>query len=420
MLSKFKPGRSVLQSFRSLRRGFGRPARGRALVEADLDTLCRRIILPSVPVTDEETARVAHQDQGQKLARQEKWEELSQLVRLADDVRLATPGGEPQAMLLAFGARSDVVAAAEDALHDGQPPKPDGIAALEEMRADHDGDYPCALVVALAHVDVALAWRAAAPNAAGEDGTAQARHHLARARDLLAPHDGVALDAPSLVAAQCALAEARPDTRRTLTEGYEQLIDLAPESPRHMRALGAHMLSFEAETRYPDLEVEARRTAARTQACWGAGGYTWVYLDALARDRQAAAMLDCAFFMDGMQDILTRRPNQHLTNVLAAFCAVTMAPDPDRRMGRAAAVCARLNDCADWILADHLQELHPLIWSQAQLSPGVATPLPSRRALVTRGRQTALQVIAERFAEDIADGGTIAFSPSGMYRLPAV
>jgi hypothetical protein len=46
--------------------------------------------------------------------------------------------------------------------------------------------------------------------------------------------------------------------------------------------------------------------------------------------------------------------------------------------------------------------------------------LPSRHALIARGRQAALQVIAARFAEEIADGTSIAFSSAGMYRLTSL
>ena len=72
----------------------------------------------------------------------------------------------------------------------------------------------------------------------------------------------------------------------------------------------------------------------------------------------------------------------------------------------------------DWVLADHLHELHPLIWSQALLYPGLIRRFTSRKALVTKGRLTALRAIAERFADDIAEGNSIAFSPDGLHRLP--
>jgi len=124
-----------------------------------------------------------------------------------------------------------------------------------------------------------------------------------------------------------------------------------------------------------------------------------------------------------LHNILAIKRDQHVTNQLAAFCAITMAPDRPRPaplpessdMKR-----AMMHDCLDWILSEHLQELHPLVWSQTLMAPGLTPALPSRRALVTRGRQAALRAIALRFAEEIADGSSIAFSSSGMYRLPAL
>ncbi|PVA11319.1 hypothetical protein DC366_06160 [Pelagivirga sediminicola] len=389
-----------------------------AAPKPDLETLSRRIILPSMPVTDEEMARASYQDCGLKLARQEMWEELGRRIREADSTRAATPGGESGALLLAFGARSDVVAAAEDALHDGAAPAPDGIDALEAVGAEFAGDYAIALVVALAHVDLAWAWRGAPPRGDAAAAVAQAARHLARAADILDPHCGFAENAPSLAAAQCALMVGAQDRQEaSIADHFEDLIDLDPASPRHMRALGVALLP-ERQGSYRLLELEARRTAARTGDIWGAGAYPWVYLDALALDHGALAMVDTAFFIDGLRDILRRSPDQHTANLLAAFCAVTLRGDPAEpeaaRMAR-----ARLQGCLDWILRDHLHELHPLIWTQALRRPG-ASPLPSRRALISEGRQTALRAIAAQFADDIAGGDSIAFSPAGMYRLPSI
>ncbi len=388
----------------------------------DIDTLAKHVILPSLPVTDEEMARAAHQDNGQKLARQENWEKLSDMIQHAEDCRLATPGGESAAMLLAFGARSDVVAVAEDALYDEAEPNTDGLAALEEMLAEHYGDYACALVTALAHIDIGWAWRNTAPDDDTGLHLLRFKEHFKRAEDILGPFDGVDLDAPSLAAAQCALLAFRKQPGNRVADDYETLIDLDPDSPRHMRALGQHLLpAYYGD--YKRLELEARRTAARTGDIWGAGAYTWVYYDALALDPQAIDLLDCDFFIEGMKDILMRRSDQHVTNLLASFCAITMGPEAKNIDGLSTSsqqARRRLHEFLDWILNCHLQELHPLIWSQTLLSPGLTPPLPSRRALVAKGRQTALKVIAERFADDIADGYSIAFSTAGMYRLPSL
>ncbi len=387
--------------------------------QPDLDTLSRRIILPSMPVADEETARTGYQALGQKLARQERWEQLSHKIRDADIRRAATPGGESVALLLAFGARGDVVAAARDALRDGAALASDEINALEAACTEFCGNYAIALIAALAHVDLAWAWRGAAQRGTKPEARRNAQFHFDRAADLLAPHCGLAENAPSLAAAQCALMSTAADRRQAhIADQFERLIDLDPGSPRHMRALGATLLPGK-EGSYNQLELEARRTAARTGAVWGAGAYTWVYFDALALDGGALEMVDIAFFIDGLRDILRRTPDQHTANLLAAFCAVTMREDT----GEAALSCltarAQLRGCLTWILRNHLYELHPLIWTQA-LHPRGAAPLPARGALISEGRQTALRSIAAQFADDIARGNSIAFSPAGMYLLPAL
>lgn len=393
----------------------------RKMSEKDIDALTKRIILPSLPVSDEEMARATHQDNGQKLARQDRWDELSRRIRYADESRLTTPAGETASLLLAFGARSDVVSAAEDALHDETEPDPEGMEALEEVLAEQPGDYARALVVALAHLDIAWAWHSICFENAPEKSLARAHRHLERAEAILSPHDGVALDAPSVLAAQCALDATKDKRGRRLAEDYAALIGLDPEGHRHMRALGAHMVPL--MRKIPNvLEIEARRIASQTADTWQAGGYTWVYLDALAAEPATLELLDAGFFIEGLENIIERKRDQHIINQFAAFCAIAMAPSKrDKSLSpRARRTRAALHDCLDWLLSDHLQELHPLIWSQTLLAPGQAPVLPSRRALVVKGRQTALRIIATRFAGEIADGSSIAFSPHGMYRLPAL
>ncbi len=401
--------------------GGGRSGRMPRMSEREIDDLTKRVIVPSLPVSDEEVARATHQDAGQRLARQDRWPDLSRRIRRADSERLTTPGGETASLLLAFGARSDVVSAAEDALHDGAEPDPEGMAALEEVLDEQPDDYACALVVALAHLDIAWAWHSIAFARVPEESLTRAHEHLARAEALLAPHDGAALGAPSLLAARCALNATSERRGRRLADDYAALIALDPESHRHMRALGRNMLPLRRQE--PGvLEVEARRTALQTRDVWQAGGYTWVYFDALAAEPEAIEMLDGDFFVEGMRNILRSRRNQHIVNQFAAFCAIAMAPCRRRNAlsRRAEATRARLHDSLGWILSDHLQELHPLIWSQTLLAPGATTRLPPRRALVQKGRQTALRIIAARFSGEIADGSSIAFSPCGMYRLPAL
>ncbi len=388
--------------------------------EEEIDVLARRIILPSQIVTDEELVRAMHQDRGQKLARKDLWDELAEKIQFADATRLPTPGGETASLLMAFGARSDLVAAAEDALYDGFAPDPEGLAALEEVLDDYPGIYPAALVVALAHIDIAWSWRNIAGQSDPMRAAEQASEHIERAADILAPFDGTELNAPSLVAARCALFAASDKRGSRVCEEYEKLIALDPGTPRHMRALGRHILPDYAGG-LQALEVGARRVAAMTQDSWGAGAYTWVYFDALALKRGSLELLDVEFFIEGLCDIASRKQDQHVINLLTAFCAITMAPQAQEDMltRQARENRAEIHACLDWLLKDHLRELHPLIWSQTLLSPGHGMKLPSRRALVAKGRQTALRIIAAQLSSMLKDGGSITFSPRGIEQMPA-
>ncbi len=386
-----------------------------ARAEDEIDALARRIILPSQIVTDEEMVRSMHQDRGQKLARQDLWDELSNKIKFADATRLPTPGGESASLLMAFGARSDLVAAAEDALYDGFAPDAEGLVALEDVLNEYPNDYPTSLVVALAHVDIAWSWRNVAGKSDPVRAAEQSSEHIERAAELLAPFDGTALNAPSLIAARCALFAACENRGARVCEEYEKLIALDPTTPRHMRALGRHILP-EYAGGLQALEVSARRVAAQTQDSWGAGAYTWVYLDALALKRRSLELLDAEFFVEGLRDIVARKQDQHMVNLLTAFCAITMAPQGEEALLTRQARQNRqdIHACLDWMLKDHLRELHPLIWSQTLLSPGVGPLLPSRRALVAKGRQTALRIIAAQLSSMLKDGGTITFSASGI------
>jgi len=387
----------------------------------DFDTLMDRIQLASLPVTDEDMACTTHLDHGRLLARQDRWDDLAHLIEHADATRLHTPAGVPATMLLADGARSDLVSAARDAIADEADPDPTGIGTLEDVLADQPRNYACALVVALAHIDIGRAWRAAASPPTGAKHEVRFLAHFRRAEALLAPFDAVNLDAPSLAAAQCALLAARPHPHHRVVDDYTRLIDLDPASPLHMRALGEALLPAR-HGNYETLEREARHAAARTTEIWGAGGYVWVYFDALTRDPGTLARLDVALFVQGLHDIVSHKNDQHVINQLSAFCGIVMAARTGkvRRAAPNEVKRRRIHDCLDWLLEKHLQELHPVVWSQTLLSPGLTLVPSARRALIDKGQQIALRTIAECFAEEIEDGGSIAFSRSGMYRLPAL
>lgn len=383
----------------------------------DIDRLARRISVPTLPISDEELARTGHHDRGQRLARQDAWDDLSEAMRTADQSRRATPGGEPAALLLADGARSDVVAAAEDALHDLVTPHPDGLRDFATVLEEMPRDYPSGLIVALAHLDIAAAWRRFSDLRDPTEAAAHMSYHLSEASDILKPFREAAKDTPSIAAVMAAHGAATRTPAHRLVELYEMLIDLEPGANRHMRTFGRHLLSA-SDGGPAAIEVAARRTAVQMEEYWGAGGYVWVYLDALALNSSTLDLVDPVFFISGLNDILERTKDQHTINLLAAFCAITMRPRPDTPTPpHAASARAQIHNFVDNILRDHLSELHPLIWSQALLSPSTPRLLPARRALISKGRQTALRVIAARLADDIATHGAIMLTESGLQRV---
>lgn len=403
-----------------LRRLVGRAEN--ALDKALAERLDRQLILPCADDPAEELSRGAVQDRGQFLSRQDRWEELSALIRTADLERHTTPCAMSHAELLSFGARADVVHATEEALLDGARPTLEGIEAFEELLLDYPGDYPVAVTVALTHADIGWAWRGSDwPHEIPERNLKLFETHFERATEILAPLADARTDSPLVAAARCALLIAQPEPQRRLANDYERLIDLDPRNPRPMRALGYHLLPRWFGS-YDALELEARRTAARTGETWGNGAYFWVYMDALSIDPGAARIVDIEFFIDGMRDILANRPDQHFANLLAAYAAIEMAPDrlPSDAPDIVRKIRRTVHATLDWVLAEHLYELHPLVWAQAALGPASSIAVPRRAALMRKGVVAARQTIARHFAEELMSGTTVAFSRHGLRLYPAL
>ncbi|MDF1716818.1 MAG: hypothetical protein P1U75_09140 [Antarcticimicrobium sp.] len=389
----------------------GQRAPGSAETPAPQRGLEEMVDIPVHDMSAEDDISRQAQARGLFLARQDRWTDLAAEIRAADSARRCAPDGVPLAELLAYGARCDVVEAVEQALEQGagaeDPALLSGIMSLEAMRQEHRTDPHVTLVVALAHIDIAWAWRGTGEEAALPALNRQrCAAHFDRAARLLEGVDTTARNSPAVASAQCALLARRPGPVRALADSYGALIDLDPQNFRAMRALGAHLLPDRAA-----LELEARRTAARTQDAWGAGGYAWVCFDAIAQDPSACDAVDVDFFIDGLRDIVAARPGQEMINLLAAYCAVTLrrddedaAPDSPR---------ARIAACAGWLIRDHLTELHPLVWAHAAEGFDNSLRVTSPRRFASHGRADALRAIAEQFRDDLDRGLRVTFTPDG-------
>ncbi len=356
-------------------------------------------------------------ERGRYLARQDQWLTLASEMQAADQARDVAPDGLPAADLLAFGARSDVVLAAEHALSEGRAIRDydllAGISELECEIQDHPDDPMIALVVALAHIDLAWAWRGTAL-----DATLPPLHrsrcaaHFDRAAAILPACRKALPDSPAIAAADCALLAGQRSARARVADKYEHLIALDPRNHRHMRAMGSHLLPRWFGS-YEELELQALRTAANTRDVWGAGGYTWVQFDAIALDEQACARLDVEFFLEGLRDIVQRKPDQQTVNLLASYCAITIQNESGLN-DAADLTRARLREAAQWLIRDHLTELHPLIWAHAANGFNNSVRINSPERFAARGHRDALRAIGDLFREELRNGTDVTFTPSGL------
>ncbi len=364
----------------------------------------------------------AAQNHGQFLARQDCWEELAGAMAEADHARQTTPGGMPVAELLAFGARADVVNAVEHALSEGRaandPPLLEGIMALEAIRQQFRKSPHISTLVALAHIDIGWAWRGTGwDTIVPKLNRRRCAAHFDRAAAILTELDCTSLNSPMVAAAKCAMKAGHRGGGEKIADDYERLIDLDPLNHRHMRALGNHMLPRWFGD-YGELELEARRTTARTENVWGAGGYTWVYFDAIAIDDKACAAVDVDFFLDGLRDIVQRCPGQEMINMLAAYCAVALRNglglNEEADLPR-----LQIASAADWLIREHLRELHPMVWAHAADGFDNNVRITSTSRFAARGRSDALQFIADLFRDDILSGQHVTFTPEGPRIKPA-
>ncbi|AXI48828.1 hypothetical protein C1J03_08405 [Sulfitobacter sp. SK012] len=287
-----------------------------------------------------------------------------------------------------------------------------GIESLEYVLQDHPEDPAIACVVALAHIDVAWAWRGTGWDI---DVPPQNREafgaHFERATEIMAPFRAEASHSPLVAATCCALLAGPGQSAQTAADRYEALIDLNTSNPAPMRAMGNHLLP-RWHGSYDALELEARRTAARTGNIWGAGAYTWVMFDAISGDDEACARLDLPFFIEGLHDILARRRDPHIVNLLAAYCANTMGQaysgnnDADQNRAQIAA-------CADWIVREHLTELHPMIWAHAAQGFDNSLRIRSAARFAAAGQADAMRILTILFKREIAAGNRIVFTEDG-------
>lgn len=362
-------------------------------------------------------------EKAQFLARQERWDCLLTAIKEADHDRAKSATGSSVAELMLYGGRADVVAAAEHALLHGRPAKDasflGGIEDLELALKERPDDYAMALIVANMHIDIGWAWRGhGALSMLPHENREAFKAHFHRAEEILDGFCAHELGSPALSAARCALLPAQEHPGDRIADDFEDLIDLDPENPRHMRALGNYLLPKWYGS-YQKLDLEARRTSARTYDLWGAGGYAWVWFDAILTDQASLCELDADYFLDGVFDILERQDDQKTANLMAAqiYCAWQASRDVYLSGGTDGTQATTLRKGFERIVHHHLREVHPLIWGHAEFGFDNRNRRVSLDRLASKGTAIALNAVAQPFLKVIEQGLTIHIGPEGITEI---
>lgn len=370
-----------------------------------------RIEIPVRDPSPEAHDRARHTARGRFLARQDAWDDLAEEMHVADRSGQLTTGLNSVAMYLAEGARADVIEAACAACARGEPRSAQTIlAAFESALSDEEEHHQPALayVIAMAHVDMAQAWRGASPTAKlSQQRRTAFLGHMQAAVAIADRFDPFETGSILWAMLRCAVLETDVNPAARLADDYEDLIELDPRVPAHLKALGRDARPRRFGT-WEVLDNEARRVAMQTADVWGVAGYAWVYMGALECDTGAFRRLDAELFCEGLHDILDRFPTQDMANRLAAFTGLTVGGPSDPGSAR-----RRVADSLGWITQDHLRELHPAIWAEAS-TPGRTVPTGSGDDILKRGRIRANSSLAEFYAPALDAGRRLIFTEDGM------
>jgi hypothetical protein len=359
-------------------------------------------------------------ERGRHLARQDAWDELIAETAEAEARAALTPGLLPVAQLLAEGARSDASRAACDAVGKGDLIGAQAIlTALESMLEDMPDSAIPLYTLAMAHVDVALALRgASAPEMLSAPRRKAYQHHMQAARNIVEVYDPFELASPLWAALRCAVLEADPAPSSRVADDYEDLIELDPRVPHHLRALGRDCRPQRFGT-WEVLDREARRVTAQTADIWGVGGYTWVYIGALEMDEGAFRRIDTELFTEGLHNILEAEPTQDMANRLCAFTGLTLGGPSEPGSPR-----ERIAEAFGWISQDHLREIHPAIWSAAPTQGHALTADETNTSgglsiedCLKRGRARAISSLAQFYAPALDNGRRLVVNETGLRML---
>lgn len=375
-----------------------------------LPMLRPRIDIPVVVKTAAQISQASLFRSGQHCARQDRWTDFARILDAADRARRHTQAGLAETDILLDGGLSDILSHAEKCISQNAISE---AVAISAGLQDGIGaaNKPPALRLLHAQMQLRIAGmldrhamdHPHAPNIPDIESGRDALLHstLGIADDM----DPVLHNSAAIAKLQCDVIEFRKDRRAAALSAYQDLIDLDPENSNALASMGRDLLP----DRFGDLRIldaTARNMGDDLSDIWGRGGYVWTYLNAISADPRAAQQLDADLFIQGLEDILDRRADQHVTNRLVAALGVSAtAYGPDIGLSEDIRMCLRN------VVSHHLKEIHPAAWADAI---AYSDRQPMNNLSDTAGESRAKSVLAHIFSDDITDGNRILFTGDGL------
>ena len=349
---------------------------------------------------------------GTDLANAKDWIGLAAALADADRDRRRVETGEAECDLLALGACGEAVAAVREALRRENAQSARAMWSGSHLLSHLVHDFPrepylIALVARTHHAIGHVLESAVETSIPARERSQIAELHFSKAADLLERVDPALHQSPFIAATHCAALENREVTPQQILVLHEIWINLDPKSSAALRSLG-RQLDPEIHGDAIYLDAAARRMAGMTCDVWGVGGYAWVMFDVITSSTAAAATLDVAYFLKGLDDLLRGANDPRLTNMLAAYCAcrVRGAPSGDDQADHARYEVAQF---AHTIARSYMRELHPLVWAETlpEFDPITLRQYPD--TAMAAGYAEALLVLTDVFRRDLTRGQPVLF-----------
>lgn len=367
----------------------------------------QNVIIPTCDLSSEDQLRSALIDYAQNLIRQENFDDLWHMLRYLAEDGSASEAGHVLLHSGYIGARADFINAAELFTQRSEDFTQfsgfDSLASLYDEHKHHPEAASFALMC-LNGMEQTIKHKCAKPNFPLK--IIALRTHLEQA--LSSEHSSLLYLMPQF-------DDAVSQDMADLAAKYAMaILKTAPFCSDVPRRLGRLLARTPHSTQ---LDLIARQCSAATFDACGYAQYAWVYLDALVLAPQLLTQLDPHYFQDAIEDVLTHFKSQEVVNRLLAHItllqhnAETAAVITYEQERMLSAICARLT-------SEALQELHPLIWADANQLKTSETGSYNLEHLISSGYDRATQHLVSHFHSALIEGKSVVFTGSGIDFIP--